>query len=65
MADTYDALRAPRPYKPGFSHDKAVDIMVNGDDRIDPKGHFDPHLVEIFSRRHRGMGRIWQKFLDD
>ena len=65
MADTYDALRAPRAYKPGFSHDKAMDIIVNGDERIDPKGHFDPQLVDIFSHRHRGMSRIWQKFLDD
>ena len=65
MADTYDALRAPRAYKPGFNHDKAMDIIVNGDERIDPIGHFDPQLIEIFSHRHRGMGRIWQKFLDD
>jgi HD-GYP domain-containing protein (c-di-GMP phosphodiesterase class II) len=64
LADAYDALRAVRPYKTGFSHEKAVKIIVHGDERIDPSGHFDPQLVQVFSRNHRGMAKIWQKFTD-
>ncbi|MCH8183496.1 MAG: HD domain-containing protein [Proteobacteria bacterium] len=64
LADAYDALRAVRPYKAGFSHEKAVKIIVQGDERIDPTGHFDPQLVQVFSRNHRGMAKIWQKFTD-
>lgn len=64
LADAYDALRAERPYKTGFSHEKAVKIIVEGDERIDPAGHFDPQLVQVFSRNHRGMAKIWRKFTD-
>ena len=64
LADAYDALRAVRPYKTGYSHKRAVDIMVHGDERIDPTGHFDPQLVQVFNRNHRGMAKIWQKFTD-
>lgn len=43
VADVYDALRSPRVYKPGFSHQKAMAIILEG------KGaHFDPDLVEAF-----------------
>lgn len=43
LADVYDALRSPRVYKPGFSHEKAMSIIVDG------KGaHFDPDIVEAF-----------------
>ncbi|MDR2794081.1 MAG: two-component system response regulator, partial [Treponema sp.] len=43
VADVYDALLSPRPYKGSFSHEKAVSIIKEG------KGtHFDPTLVDIF-----------------
>ncbi|MBM3505755.1 MAG: HD domain-containing protein [Alphaproteobacteria bacterium] len=64
LADTYDALRSKRSYKPGFSHRQAVDVIVKGDTRIDPKGHFDPHLVELFAKNHEGFDKIWRKFTD-
>ena len=64
LADTYDALRAKRSYKPAYSHDQTVDVMINGDKRIDPSGHFDPGLIEIFSRNHQGFDKIWREFLD-
>ncbi|MCV6574723.1 MAG: HD domain-containing protein [Cohaesibacter sp.] len=42
VADVYDALRSPRVYKPGFSHSKAMAIILEG------KGqHFDPDLVDV------------------
>ena len=64
LADTYDALRAERSYKPAYSHEQTVDVMINGDKRIDPSGHFDQGLVEIFSRNHQGFDKIWREFLD-
>lgn len=31
IADIYDALTSERAYKPAFSHEKAVDMILNGD----------------------------------
>jgi PAS domain S-box-containing protein len=45
VADVYDALRARRPYKDPFTHDKARDIIFAGSG-----SHFDPELVEAFRR---------------
>ena len=43
IADVYDALISERPYKKAFTHEDAVEMIVDG------KGtHFDPQLVELF-----------------
>lgn len=43
IVDVYDALVSERPYKKAYSHDKAVEIIVEG------KGaQFDPQLVDVF-----------------
>ncbi len=43
IADVYDALRSKRVYKKGFTHEKAVEIMMH------EKGKsFDPNLINIF-----------------
>jgi putative two-component system response regulator len=43
VADVYDALISKRVYKPAFSHEKAVSIILEG------KGsHFDPDMVDAF-----------------
>ncbi len=43
VADVYDALVSKRVYKEGFSHDKAVEIIMEG------RGHhFDPNIVDAF-----------------
>lgn len=44
IVDVYDALVSPdRPYKKAFSHEEAVNIIVES------KGsHFDPKLVDLF-----------------
>lgn len=41
MADVYDALTSKRVYKPAFSHDKAVEMITNGE-----CGVFNPLLLE-------------------
>lgn len=64
IADCYDALRSARPYKPSFSHEKTVDILLNGDDRLDPKVHFDPRLLSLFATRHAEFDAIWVALKD-
>jgi putative two-component system response regulator len=45
IADVYDALTSDRPYKKAFSHDQAVEIILQG------RGtHFDPRLIDIFEK---------------
>jgi HD-GYP domain-containing protein (c-di-GMP phosphodiesterase class II) len=65
IADCYDALRSKRPYKPSFSHEKAVSIMTQGDDRIDPARHFDPRLMALFAEKHAEFNRIWNELRDE
>jgi len=64
LADIYDALRATRPYKPGFNHDQTRKIILEGDDRMDPEGHLDPELQRLFGKHHEGMAEIWERLGD-
>ena len=43
LADFYDALTSERCYKKAYSHDKAVEMILNGE-----CGVFNPKLVECF-----------------
>jgi HD-GYP domain-containing protein (c-di-GMP phosphodiesterase class II) len=62
IADVYDALRSPRPYKPGFDHARAVEIMRDGDERLHPVAHFDPALLALFDAHHARFAEIWDGF---
>ena len=43
VADTYDAVRSPRPYRAASSHELALEVLVEG------AGHqFDPDCVNAF-----------------
>jgi putative nucleotidyltransferase with HDIG domain len=64
IADVYDALRSARPYKPGFSHEKTVGIILNGDDRVHPETHFDPTLLAVFRENHHHFADIWTRLGD-
>jgi hypothetical protein len=43
IADVYDALVSKRPYKPAFSHERALEII-----KEESGSHFDPGLVRVF-----------------
>lgn len=64
LADVYDALRSPRPYKIGLNHADARRIILEGDSRIDPGAHFDPALLRLFERHHAEFDRIWRTLAD-
>ncbi len=61
LADIYDALRSPRPYKDGYSHERARDILLEGDERMDPKGLLDPQIRGLFVEQHQGFAEIWDR----
>ena len=63
LCDVYDALRSSRPYKAPFSHAKAVKIIVEGDDRTDPR-HFDPDISRAFKDVATEFSRIFDEFPD-
>ena len=63
LADCYDALRSERPYKAGFSHAKARDALMNGDERSQPE-HFDPKLLGAFREVHEQFDHIFKLFQD-
>ena len=43
IVDVYDALRSKRVYKDGFTHEKAVEIIMHESEKS-----FDPDLIDIF-----------------
>ena len=56
VADVYDALRSPRVYKRGFTHDEAVEVILTGS-----PGHFDPGLLAAFALVHRQFAHVYDE----
>jgi putative two-component system response regulator len=53
IADVYDALISMRPYKKPFTHEEAVNIIVEG------RGtQFDPDLTDLFMEVHSEFARL-------
>jgi len=59
LADVYDALISKRVYKPAFSYQKAVTLIMEGKNK-----HFDPVLVDGFNAIHEQFRDIALQFLD-
>jgi len=58
IIDVYDALRNERVYKPAFSHDKALQIMLRERGK-----HFDPHLIDAFMEIENDIRLISSKYV--
>ncbi|MBF0359312.1 MAG: HD domain-containing protein [Magnetococcales bacterium] len=61
ITDVYDALRQKRVYKPAFSHEKAMDIISQGDGRTSPD-EFDPDVLAAFIAIQGEMAEIFANF---
>jgi putative two-component system response regulator len=59
VADVYDALTTRRIYKPAFAHEVAEQIILDGRGR-----HFDPRIVDAFSRCMPDFRRITGAYAD-
>jgi len=53
IADVYDALISERPYKPAFTHEKAVDIIMK-----DSGKRFDPDIAGVFHAIHENFRSV-------
>jgi putative two-component system response regulator len=60
VADVYDALISRRVYKPAMSHEQAAAMIVRGGG-----SHFDPQVVEAFSRCEAQFRQIAERYTDD
>jgi len=53
IADVYDALTADRCYRKGFSHDKAMEMIFNGE-----CGAFNPKLLDCLKRVEKKIIKV-------
>jgi len=63
VCDVYDALRSRRPYKPAFEHAKVIEVITNGDERIQPS-HFDPDILAAFLSNDSDYDEIYNAMSD-
>lgn len=55
LCDVYDALRSRRVYKDPYSHERSVEIIVEGKGK-----HFDPVLVDMFAQHNASFAEIYR-----
>lgn len=60
VADVYDALISRRVYKAGMSHEKAVEIILQGRAK-----HFDPDIVDAFMELQDEFRSIAASYADN
>ncbi len=60
VCDVYDALREDRVYRPGLTHEHAMDIILKGDGHTRPT-QFDPQVLQTFA----GHSCLYAKLFDE
>lgn len=60
ICDVYEALRAPRAYKPGLNHKAVLAIMTEGDDRMTPDV-FDETYLRAFIDNEAAFEELYQQ----
>ena len=60
VADVFDALVSKRPYKDGFSFEKAMGIIQEGSGT-----HFDPNVVNAFLEASDEVREIMNSYMED
>lgn len=60
VADVYDALRSPRPYKLPFSEQKTYSIIMEG-----ARTQFDPAVLQAFENRRWQMAEVYDSLADE
>ncbi len=63
ISDVYDALRSKRPYKAAFTHERAIQIITEGDGRTFPE-HFDPMVLSTFQKLSSRFRDIFDEHSD-
>ena len=61
VCDVYDALREDRVYRPGFSHDETMQIMLQGDEHTRPT-QFDPDILQVFAASSRQYAELFEQY---
>ena len=61
VADVYDNLRAPRPYREELPHFRAVEILINGDEKSKPE-QFHPEVLQALLSEHRNIEAIYERY---
>lgn len=64
IADVYDALRSKRAYKGPYSHEEAVDIIVESTEGPD-SAHFSPKMIEAFLRVADRLAALFDATMDE
>jgi putative two-component system response regulator len=60
LVDVYEALRARRPYKEPFSHDKSKALIIEGIGK-----HFEPNIVEGFLSIEADFETFYDSMVDE
>ena len=58
VADVFDALMSPRPYKPGWPPEKVYNTIVND------INHFDPNVIAVFKKHFTELVKIYNNNKD-
>jgi putative two-component system response regulator len=62
LCDVYDALRETRSYKPPYTHEEVVRMILEGDSsgRMKPS-MFDPDMLQVFESSQEELRRIYDE----